>query len=91
MGTEVVGTFTYADAPHRGNAQRPTSRVRLSRFTIDSQMKFFFAGATHASQIRIREQIRMTLKTPLMLFFISYHYWLQREPMTKKKNDIDVY
>jgi hypothetical protein len=28
-------------------------------------MKLFFAVATHAGQIRVREQIRMTLKTPL--------------------------
>jgi hypothetical protein len=29
-------------------------------------MKLFFAGATHAGQSRVREQIRVTLKTPLM-------------------------
>jgi hypothetical protein len=58
MGT--VGTLTHADAPHRGNAphRRPASRVRLSRFTIDSDMNFFFVGSTHA------EQIRVILKTP---------------------------
>jgi hypothetical protein len=38
---------------------------RTPHETKDSHMKLFFAGATHASQIRVREQIRMTLKTPL--------------------------
>jgi hypothetical protein len=28
-------------------------------------MKLFFAGATHAGQPCVREQIRVTLKTPL--------------------------
>jgi hypothetical protein len=31
---------------------------------IDSHLTLFLAGATHAGQIRVREQIRMTLKTP---------------------------
>jgi hypothetical protein len=39
------------------------SRVRLSRFTVDSHVIIFFAGATHAGQIRVREQIPVTLKT----------------------------
>jgi hypothetical protein len=63
MDTEVVGTLTHADASQRGNAQRPASRMRFSRFTKDSHMKLFFAGATHASQSRVREQIHVTLKT----------------------------
>jgi hypothetical protein len=50
MNTEVVGTLTHADAPQR--------------FAINRHMKLFFAGATHAGQSRVREQIRMTLKTP---------------------------
>jgi hypothetical protein len=44
MGTEVVGTFTHADAPQRGNA----SCMRFSLFTINTLIKLFFAGATHA-------------------------------------------
>jgi hypothetical protein len=31
--------------------------LHLSRSTIDSHMKLFFAGAMHAGQIRVREQI----------------------------------
>jgi hypothetical protein len=65
MGTEVVGTLTHADAPQRG-ITRPASRMRLSHFTINTHMKLFFAGATHAGRSRVREQIRMTLKTPLI-------------------------
>jgi hypothetical protein len=38
--------------------------MRLSRFTINTHMKLFFAGATHAGQSRVREQIRMTQKRP---------------------------
>jgi hypothetical protein len=30
-------------------------------------MKIFFAGATHAGPIRVREQIRATIKAPLMI------------------------
>jgi hypothetical protein len=40
--------------------QRLAFRVRLSRFTIDTYMKLFFAVATHAGQIRVREKIRET-------------------------------
>jgi hypothetical protein len=36
---------------------RTAPRVLLLRFTIESQMKLYFAGATHAGQIRVREQI----------------------------------
>jgi hypothetical protein len=56
--------------------------MRLSRFTIDTHMKLLFAGATHASQSRVREQIRVTLKMPLIklnyadLFNILVHYFL---------------
>jgi hypothetical protein len=64
MGTEVVGPLTHADASQRGNAQHPASRMRLSRFTIDTHMQLLFAGATHAGQNRVREQIRVTLKSP---------------------------
>jgi hypothetical protein len=39
--------------------------MRLSRFTIDTQMKLSFAGATHASDIRVRVQICMTPKNAL--------------------------
>jgi hypothetical protein len=49
MGTEVVGTLTHADTPQWGNAaQRPASRMRISRFTINTHMELCFAGATHA-------------------------------------------
>jgi hypothetical protein len=65
MGTEVVGTFTHADSPQWGPPTAPASRMRFSRFAIDTHMKLFFAGATHAGQIYVREQIHMTLKTPL--------------------------
>jgi hypothetical protein len=41
--------------------------MRLSRFIIDTHMKLFFVGATHADQSRVREQIHATLKTPLGL------------------------
>jgi hypothetical protein len=41
--------------------------MRLARFTIYTQMTLLFAGATHASQSRVRDQIRVTLKTPLSL------------------------
>jgi hypothetical protein len=63
MGAEIVGTLTHADA-RTGAAPRtaPHARVRLSRFTIDSHMKLLFACATHAGPIRVREQIRITLK-----------------------------
>jgi hypothetical protein len=73
MGAETVGTLTHADTPHWGNerpAQRHASRVRLSRFKIDLNMKIFF-GAPHAGQICVRkqiymrEQIRMTLSFPV--------------------------
>jgi hypothetical protein len=47
----------------------PRVRVCLSRFTIDLHMKLFFAGATHAGQIHVREQIR-PLKTPLRYVII---------------------
>jgi hypothetical protein len=33
-------------------------------------MKLFFAGATHAGQSRVCEQIRVTLKTPLMSIYV---------------------
>jgi hypothetical protein len=35
-------------------------------------MKLFFAGATHAGQIRVREQIHKTLKTALKLIVSFY-------------------
>jgi hypothetical protein len=66
MGTELLGTLTHADVPHRDNTHQSASRVRLSRFTIDSHMKLFFAGATHAGQIRVRKQFHVTLKPPLV-------------------------
>jgi hypothetical protein len=44
---------------------RTAPRMRLSRFTINRHMNLFFAGATHSGQSRVREQIRVTLKTPL--------------------------
>jgi hypothetical protein len=40
--------------------------MRLSRFTIDTHMKLIFAGAAHAGQSRVREQIHMTLKNVLL-------------------------
>jgi hypothetical protein len=40
--------------------------MRFSRFTIDTHMKLFFAGATHAGRFRVREQILVTLKTLLV-------------------------
>jgi hypothetical protein len=33
-------------------------------------MKLFFAGVTHAGQYHVREQIHMTLKTPLYPNFL---------------------
>jgi hypothetical protein len=57
MGTEVLGTLTHADAPH--------SAPRHVCVCLALHLKLFFAGASHAGQIRVREQIRMTLKTPL--------------------------
>jgi hypothetical protein len=62
MGIEVVGKLTHADAL-QCPAQRPASRMLLSRFTINTHMKLFFAGATHAGRSRVREQICVTLKT----------------------------
>jgi hypothetical protein len=38
--------------------------IMLYNKYINSYMKLFFAGATHAGQIHVREQIRVTLKTP---------------------------
>jgi hypothetical protein len=35
-------------------------------FTIDTHMKLYFAGITHAGQSHVREQIRVTLKSPLV-------------------------
>jgi hypothetical protein len=37
-------------------------------------MKLFFAGATHAAQIRVHEQIRMTLKTLLWSGLLMWSY-----------------
>jgi hypothetical protein len=34
-------------------------------------MKLFFTGATHVGQIRVREQIRVAQKPPLMLFGVA--------------------
>jgi hypothetical protein len=48
----------------------PEFRMRLSRFTINTHMKLFFAGAMYAGQSRAREQIRVTLKTPLYLILV---------------------
>jgi hypothetical protein len=53
--TEVIGTLTHADAPQRGNAPHSALHPALSRFTIDTHMKLFFAGATHAGLPRVRE------------------------------------
>jgi hypothetical protein len=47
-----------------GVTPRTAPRIRLSRFTIDTHMKLFFAGATHAGQSHVREEIRVTLLTP---------------------------
>jgi hypothetical protein len=69
-GAEAVGTLTHAEHPRAFItliALCPASCMRLSRFTIKTHMKSCFAGATHASQSRMHEQIRMTLKTPLTL------------------------
>jgi hypothetical protein len=55
MGAEIVDSLTHADAP--------------LRFTIDLHMKLVFASTKHAGQIHAREQIRMTLKTPLGLIY----------------------
>jgi hypothetical protein len=55
--------------------------MRLSRLKIDTHMKLFFACATHAGQSRMREQFRVTLKTPLC-FYMSHVVF-----GTKEKND----
>jgi hypothetical protein len=62
MFTEIVGMLTHADAPQRGNSPYSSPHPFI---TLDNtQMKLFFVGATHADQSRVREQIRVTLKTP---------------------------
>jgi hypothetical protein len=38
--------------------------MRLYTVDNNTHMKLYFAGATRAGQSRVREQIRMTLKTP---------------------------
>jgi hypothetical protein len=47
----------------------PRTALRIPRafitLTIGTHMKLFFADAMHAGQNRAREQIRVTLKTPL--------------------------
>jgi hypothetical protein len=70
MGTEVLRsrTLTHADAAEYYPAQRPAQHpafcMRLERFTIDTHMNLFFAGATHSDQSRVCEQIPVTLKRP---------------------------
>jgi hypothetical protein len=62
MGTEVVGTLTHVDARHRGNAPHSTPRAFITiynRFTNE----IILCGCYACGQIRVREQIRMTLKT----------------------------
>jgi hypothetical protein len=58
-------TCEFAHARGIGPRMSPVPRIRLSRFTINTLMKLFFAGVTHAGESRVREQIRVTLKTPL--------------------------
>jgi hypothetical protein len=68
MGTEVVSTLTHADAPQQGNAPhsvRSAPRPACVYHALQQiHMKLFFAGDTHVGQIRVRGQIRVTLKTP---------------------------
>jgi hypothetical protein len=43
--------------------------MRMSRTGVTPRTaKLFFAGTTHAGQIRVCQLIHMTLKTPLLLF-----------------------
>jgi hypothetical protein len=58
--------------PARGPAQRPASRMRLSRFAINTHMKLCFAGATHADQSRVRERKTKTAFIPYSLFVPSW-------------------
>jgi hypothetical protein len=53
--------------------------MRLLRFTIDTHMKLFFAGATRAGLSRLRQQIRVTLKTPLLCSEAIQNKKLQEE------------
>jgi hypothetical protein len=69
-----------------GVTPRTAPRVRLSRFTIGLYMKLFFAGATHAGQIRVREPNCMTLKRPLILMDIP-----TTETSTEKRNKVSKY
>jgi hypothetical protein len=65
IGTEVEGTLTHADAPHRGNSPHSAPRAFVmlyNRFTYE-----IILCVTHAGQYRVRDQIRVTLKTPLLL------------------------
>jgi hypothetical protein len=64
MGTEVVGTLTHAGEPQRGNAPHSVPHPACVYHALQYHIqKLCFAGATHAG-IRVREQIRVTLKTP---------------------------
>jgi hypothetical protein len=44
-------------------------------------MKLFFAGATHVSLKRVREQIRMTIKTPYLQSRGLYNHYHHDQPI----------
>jgi hypothetical protein len=66
VNTKVVGTLTHADAPQI--TPRTAPRIPYAFITLynNTHTKLFFASATPAGQSRVREQIRVALKTPLL-------------------------
>jgi hypothetical protein len=78
MGTEGVGILRHADAPHRDNASHSAPHQGKAPHSalypaciyhdlqIQTHMKLFFAGATHAGQIHV------ILKTLLLLLVTTY-------------------
>lgn len=59
---------------HSSTQNRPTSRVRFPRMTINICIKRTLADVSHAGQLRVRDEIRAILKTVKAFFFYCHGY-----------------